>query len=114
MDTTEEKTVKYYKDPDKEVHYVKDSDDSVNEAWSWIPLLLIPIFFILGWLANDYFSTINRAMNVPVQVGVGGGPPTTSSPTTQQQISPTPTITGMPTESPTISPVINTPELGPT
>lgn len=59
-----------------------------------IPLLLIPIFFVLGWVANDFSKTNpNQTMQ---EYGVGGGP--------DVQVWPSPTpMSWIPTDMPSPS-----------
>jgi hypothetical protein len=43
-------------------------------GWSW--LLLLPLFFVLGWAANSayYNGAVGSNANTGVRYGVGGGP----------------------------------------
>ncbi|MBI4080724.1 MAG: hypothetical protein HY430_03045 [Candidatus Levybacteria bacterium] len=39
---------------------------------SWVPFLLIPLFFLLGWVANEVSE--NQQQQEGIEVGIGGGP----------------------------------------
>lgn len=68
-------------------------------TWAW--LLLLPLFFVLGWLANSYWGT-NTNQYQP-QAGVGGGPANThNSPFVNPRL--TPSITVTPKVTPTVFP----------
>jgi hypothetical protein len=41
--------------------------------FNWVPLLLIPLFFVLGWVTKGAYDSPNNSINSP-QYGVGGGP----------------------------------------
>jgi hypothetical protein len=57
----------------------KEKDVRENEdRFNWLPLLLIPIFFILGWSVNDAVNGKGQVYESRQQVGVGGGPGTGS------------------------------------
>ncbi len=65
---------------------------------NWLPLLLIPLFLLLGlWALNPrYLNNVNNNQTVPSsapgeQFGVGGGPADTTSPTVTPTRTPTPT-----------------------
>lgn len=85
-------------------------DDRSSNPMNWlVPLLMIPVFFIVGWVANDVLTPEFDSS----QFGVGGGPvnPTTPTPyvfptvpetTDSPTMSPTDTVT--PTASPTTVP----------
>ena len=98
---------------DDDKRYIAHSDERYNNASSWIiPLLLLPIAFLAGWVTNGFVADEQFNRMVPgIETGVGGGPddggqlisplPTERidiSPTSQQ---PTPTIapTGIEEES---------------
>jgi hypothetical protein len=49
-----------------------DYEERRVNSWSWLPLLLIPLFFVFGWVANDAFD--RSAANTGPQAGVGGAP----------------------------------------
>lgn len=75
--------------------------------WAW--LLALPLFFFLGWVAND---TISQSEMYQAEPGVGGAPyieePGESSPTT----APRPTVTDdddspEPSLSPTDTPLLD-------
>lgn len=78
----------------------------VNNNAVWVLVLLLPIFFILGWLANGYW--MGNSFNSRPQVGVGGGPGSenatlTPNPTTTNV--PTPTVTATQTPAPSKAPL---------
>lgn len=77
-----------------------------DNSGGWFALLLIPLAFLAGWVANGYY---NNGKNVPgLQTGVGGGPANvTASPTPQGgqiMVSPTETPIIIPSDTPMISP----------
>lgn len=44
--------------------------------WKWLSLLMVPLFFVVGWLSNQYVSDIRTDVYSPgLQYGIGGGPP---------------------------------------
>ena len=45
-----------------------------EDRFNWLPLLLIPIFFILGWSVNDAVTGKGQVYDTRQQVGIGGGP----------------------------------------
>lgn len=67
-----------------------------NPSWAWV--LLLPLFFILGWFTND---AVSQSGTYTAEPGVGGAPfvneretPTpTIEPTPREVISPEPTTT---------------------
>lgn len=63
-----------YKD-DEQYHYEPTQKNSAARIrpFNWAPLLLIPLFFILGWVTKGVYDTPNSDMNNP-RYGVGGGP----------------------------------------
>ncbi len=75
-----------------------------NTGWIWV--LLLPLFFIMGWFAND---ALTQNINYQAEPGVGSGPFDA-----EERATPTPTIT--PTLSPTESERESTisPEVSPT
>ena len=98
-------------DIDSEYDEVADDEEEGRRTNWLIPLLIIPVFFVLGWLANDFARTNPSAQNLEQQYGVGGGPGDVISPSVYQY-SPTgssgdillnPTITPEPTMVPTTS-----------
>ncbi len=74
--------------------------------WMWV--LLLPIFFVMGWIANDALSQSN---NFDAEPGVGGGPPAEERqldvPETEppeDEVDATPEPTTIPTSEPTPEP----------
>ncbi len=80
-----------------------ESRQNNPNIWAWV--VLLPVFFVLGWLANSYWSA-NGNQYVP-QAGVGGGPGP-DSPYVSANPSPSTIIRLTPRSTPTISPVAPT------
>lgn len=94
-----------------------DNDQRVNTRTSqrnpsWIWVLLLPLFFILGWFTND---AVSQQATYNAEPGVGGAPlvdqdetPTpTIEPTPIEVLSPEPTMVpddGEVSPEPTVSP----------
>lgn len=60
-----------------------------NTGWIWV--LLLPLFFIMGWFAND---ALTQNINYQAEPGVGSGPfdaeeSATSTPTVLPTLEPT-------------------------
>lgn len=49
---------------------IRERRTSTSSSWLWV--LMLPIFFVLGWVAND---ALTQSSNTGAQPGVGGGPP---------------------------------------
>lgn len=78
---------------------IRDRDYDQNfqrrsaSSWSWLPLLLLPVFFFLGWVTNDYVAP---PVDTRPEAGVGGAP--AQEPTlTESEVTPTVTLTPSPT-----------------
>ena len=88
--------------------YVRRYDRPRNAATSLLlPLLLIPIAFLAGWITNAYTGTDNLNRILPgAEVGVGGGPEDNNIisplPTSGPQ---NPTVSPSPTITPTVTPI---------
>lgn len=91
-------------EPDTTVEYedsdLRDEDVRPRKSNWLLPLLLVPIFFVLGWVANDFARTNPNAQNMQQQYGIGAGP--------DNQVWPSPTpMSWIPTDTPSVeSPVI--------
>lgn len=61
---------------DREGHaYAGSQSHKRDGGFNWLPLLLIPLFFVAGWGANEGIDNRqDRASSNPIQYGVGGGP----------------------------------------
>jgi hypothetical protein len=54
-----------------------------KSKFNWLPLLILPVAFFLGWGANEALSSADEANRVSEnrpEVGVGGGPENTTCP----------------------------------
>ncbi len=63
---------------DEEYYYdTRTRDRDVRRSrgyFNWVPLLLIPLFFVLGWVTKGaYDASPQNGVTTP-QFGVGGGP----------------------------------------
>lgn len=83
-------------------YYVRHEDrPQGSSSASWlVPLLLLPIAFLGGWVASGYVNEGQVNGTLPqIEVGVGGGPEDE-----RQMVSPLPTGQTDPTPTPTTSP----------
>ncbi|MDQ3099225.1 MAG: hypothetical protein M3Q44_05755 [bacterium] len=62
-----------------------------RNPFNWVPLLLIPLFFVIGWVAKGAYDVPNNSINNP-QYGVGGGPGNITPYPSGYQVSPTPVV----------------------
>ena len=60
--------------------------------FSWVPLLLIPLFFVFGWVTKGAYDAPRSGVNSP-QYGVGGGPGDVTPYPAGYVVSPTPVST---------------------
>lgn len=76
---------------DRTVHthdYTRKNVEREDRSFSWLPLLLLPLFFFLGWAANDYTNPVSDDLGTGTPTyGVGGGP---ANPTLSPTFSPSP------------------------
>lgn len=64
-------------------HPEADKDEREKKGgFNWLPLLLIPVAFVMGWGANDATAgdDRNQISETRPQVGVGGGPDSSMCP----------------------------------
>jgi hypothetical protein len=64
--------------------HAEASRERDNKSTNWLPLLLLPVAFGLGWAIHDAATTDTREVaqeESTIQPGVGGGPESTISPT---------------------------------
>lgn len=54
----------------------RETTQETEDRFNWLPLLLIPIFFMLGWSVNDAVTDKGQVYETRQQVGIGGGPGT--------------------------------------
>lgn len=94
---------------DDDRYYAHHTDSTGPNASTWlVPLLLLPIAFLGGWVANGYFEDAQFNRGIPgIETGVGGGPEEGNrgiiSPLPTQEIA-EPTVTVTPSPTPEISP----------
>lgn len=64
--------------------HAEASHERDKKHTNWLPLLLLPIAFILGWAGHDATTKDTHEVaqqQSTIQPGVGGGPATTITPT---------------------------------
>lgn len=66
--------------------HAEASRERDDKKTNWLPLLLLPVAFFLGWAGHDAASndTSEIASESQMQPGVGGGPYDTITPTVTQ------------------------------
>lgn len=69
---------------------MENRHDERRTNWAWLPILLIPVAFYLGWIASDV-NTGSQSVNTS-QPGVGGAPGVTVTVTPSPTL--VPTVTG--------------------